>query len=48
MADIIEAVKKDIEDEHAAIIQYLSHAYTSPDEELRGKLESIASTRCGF
>ncbi|TYP48717.1 ferritin-like domain-containing protein [Thermosediminibacter litoriperuensis] len=42
MTDIIKAVKKDIEDEHAAIIQYLYHAYASPDEELRGKLESIA------
>lgn len=42
MTDIFEAVKKDIADEHAAIIQYLYHAYATPDEGIRGKLESIA------
>ena len=42
MSDIYEAIIKDIEEEHAALIQYLYHAYATPDEELRGKLESIA------
>ncbi|SHM77197.1 bacterioferritin [Caldanaerovirga acetigignens] len=42
MTEIFEAVRKDIADEHAAIIQYLYHAYSTPDEEIRGKLESIA------
>lgn len=42
MSDIYEAILKDIEEEHAALIQYLYHAYAIPDEELRGKLESIA------
>ncbi|MCF6095456.1 hypothetical protein L1766_00305 [Thermovorax subterraneus] len=42
MTDIFEAVRKDIADEHAAIIQYLYHAYATSDEGIRGKLESIA------
>lgn len=42
MSDIYEEIKRDIEEEHGAIIQYLYHAYATTDEELRGKLESIA------
>ncbi|MFO7152601.1 MAG: demethoxyubiquinone hydroxylase family protein [Bacillota bacterium] len=42
MGDIFEAVREDIAGEHSAIIQYLYHAYATSDEELRGKLESIA------
>ena len=39
---IIELLNRDLQDEHAAIIQYLQHAYAFGEGELAGELEAIA------
>lgn len=39
---IIEMLHKDMQDEHAAIIQYLQHAYAFGEGELAAELEAIA------
>jgi bacterioferritin len=38
----IELLNQDLQDEHAAIVQYLTHAYAFGEGELAGELESIA------
>lgn len=38
----IELLNLDLQDEHAAIIQYLTHAYAFGEGELAGEIESIA------
>ena len=40
--DIIELLTKDLQDEHAAIIQYLTHAYAMGEGELACEIEAIA------
>ena len=39
---IIDLLNKDIEAEHAAIIQYLVHAYSMGEGELSCEIEAIA------
>jgi len=39
---IIELLNKDLEDEHGAIIQYLSHAYAIGEGEMACEIEAIA------
>jgi bacterioferritin len=39
---IIELLKKDIEDEHGAIIQYLTHAYAMGEGEMACEIEALA------
>jgi len=41
-AKIIELLTKDLQDEHAAIVQYLIHAYAFGEGELACELEAIA------
>jgi len=40
--EMIEILNKDLEDEHGAIIQYLSHAYAIGEGELACEIEAIA------
>lgn len=40
--DIITLLQKDIEDEHGAIIQYLTHAYSMGEGEMACEIEAIA------
>ena len=40
--DIIGLLNKDLEGEHAAIIQYLTHAYAIGEGELACEIEAIA------
>jgi len=40
--DIVDLLNKDIEGEHAAIIQYLMHAYSMGEGELSCEIEAIA------
>ena len=39
---IIDLLKKDLEDEHGAIIQYLNHAYAMGEGEMACEIEAIA------
>ena len=39
---IIDLLNKDIEDEHGAIIQYLSHAYAMGEGEMACEIEALA------
>jgi bacterioferritin len=41
-ADIIALLNQDIEDEHGAIIQYLTHAYAMGEGEMACEIEAIA------
>ncbi len=41
-SDIVELLNRDIEGEHAAIIQYLGHAYAMGEGELSCEIEAIA------
>jgi bacterioferritin len=41
-SDIVVLLNKDIEGEHAAIIQYLTHAYAMGEGELACEIEGIA------
>jgi len=41
-SDIVELLNRDIEGEHAAIIQYLAHAYAMGEGELACEIEAIA------
>jgi len=40
--DIVDLLNKDIEDEHGAIIQYLSHAYAMGEGEVSCEIEALA------
>jgi len=40
--EIIGLLDKDIEGEHAAIIQYLTHAYSMGEGEMTCEIEAIA------
>ena len=40
--DIIALLNKDIEDEHGAIIQYLTHAYAMGEGEMAREIEALA------
>ncbi len=39
---VIELLKKDLEDEHGAIIQYLSHAYAMGEGEMACEIEAVS------
>ena len=39
---VIELLNKDVEDEHGAIIQYLSHAYAMGEGEMTCEIEALA------
>ena len=41
-AQVIELLNKDIQDEHGAIIQYLSHGYAMGEGEMACEIEAIA------
>lgn len=41
-AEIIGLLSKDIEDEHAAIIQHLTHAYSTGEGKMARGIEAIA------
>ena len=39
---VIQLLNKDVEDEHGAIIQYLSHAYAMGEGEMTCEIEALA------
>ena len=43
---VIELLNKDLQDEHGAIIQYLSHAYGMGEGEMACEIEAISLKYC--
>jgi len=46
--EIIKMLNHDIESEHGAIIQYLTHAYAMGEGEFSCEIEAIARRRCAI
>ena len=47
-AEIIALLNKDLEDEHGAIIQYLTHAYAMGEGEMACEVEAWPGTKCAI